>query len=329
MSKDYTETEWFSLDDIRPLKKPGPDEELSPEDQLYCIAVDSPTKQFLITEDGIPTHNTDEGKAEDALKGEAKQIIGSIARLGRAAGVHLLLATQQPRADIIPSETRDNLTTRVNCGTTKPIASGMILNNGEGARVKGNPKGRLYVQVHGSGDHAQGFFADPSWIDEWLESKGLNPDGTPISQPKRNLPKQMDSSEFEGTTLDDREGTSKEDYIRRLREEDEQNDQARSEGMRTGSDTLEDEDFIYERVDEDDLSSDGLNDENLSDDSSDGDSESAPSSSGSQIQDLPTEPTEDNPIGRPKFTGAKAEMDKYHRPEDDWDDFMDNLKEDK
>lgn len=35
------------------------------------------------------------------LKGQAKSIIGSIARLGRAAGVHLLIATQRPDSRIV------------------------------------------------------------------------------------------------------------------------------------------------------------------------------------------------------------------------------------
>ena len=96
--------EWFTIEDIELTES---------TDKLYCIAVDSPDKQFLIGELGIPTHNTDEGKAEDELKGEAQMIIGSIARLGRAAGVHLTIATQRPDASLIPGETRDNLGVRI------------------------------------------------------------------------------------------------------------------------------------------------------------------------------------------------------------------------
>ena len=58
--------EWFTIDDI---------EETEATDTLYCISVDSPEKQFLIGEMGVPTHNTDEAKAADELKGEATMII--------------------------------------------------------------------------------------------------------------------------------------------------------------------------------------------------------------------------------------------------------------
>src|SRR5699024_12048634 len=102
--------EWFTLDSI---------EDVESDEKLYCIAVDNPDKQFLIGNINVPTHNNDEGKAEDELRGEASMIIGSIARLGRAAGVPLILATQRPDAKLIPGETKENLHVRINCGQTR------------------------------------------------------------------------------------------------------------------------------------------------------------------------------------------------------------------
>lgn len=89
MKEKYNNEEWFTIESIEPAKT---------IDKLYCISVNSPEKQFLVGGLGVPTHNTDEAKASDELKGEAIMIIGSIARLGRASGVHLTIATQRPDA---------------------------------------------------------------------------------------------------------------------------------------------------------------------------------------------------------------------------------------
>lgn len=156
--------EWFTIDEI---------EETDSTDKLYCISVDSEEKQFLIGEMGVPTHNTDEAKASDELKGEAVMIIGSIARLGRAAGTHLVIATQRPDAKLIPGEVRDNLAVRIGCGRLKPSASLMMFDSNIGQRIHANPKGGMYVQIHGAGNMGQGFFAPNSWLDEYYQKHSL------------------------------------------------------------------------------------------------------------------------------------------------------------
>lgn len=217
LKKDLKDEEWFTLDDISVRDT----NDSTVNDKLYCISVDSPEKQFLIGNINIPTHNTDEGKAEDALKGEAAMIIGSIARLGRAAGVHLVIATQRPDAKIISGETKANLGVRINCGRTDSNASSMILGNGEGSRVKSNPRGRLYLRIFGSGNHGQGFFAEQSWIDDWLDSKGLNKDGSPKGSGKQSrLANVADMSQFEEGDLDSREGVDNSTLIEQIRDEE-------------------------------------------------------------------------------------------------------------
>lgn len=156
--------EWFTIESI---------EETESTDKLYCIAVDAPEKQFLIGDMGVPTHNTDEAKEADELKGEAIMIIGSIARLGRASGVHLAIATQRPDAKLIPGEVRDNLAVRVGCGRLKPSASLMMFDSNIGQRVHASPKGGMYVQIHGAGNMGQGFFAPNDWLDKYYERHGL------------------------------------------------------------------------------------------------------------------------------------------------------------
>lgn len=126
---------------------------------------------------------TDEAKEADELKGEAIMIIGSIARLGRASGVHLVIATQRPDAKLIPGEVRDNLSVRIGCGRLKPSASQMMFDSNIGQRVHASPRGGMYVQVHGAGNIGQGFFAPNSWLEEYYEKNNI-PLGDKAQVPK-------------------------------------------------------------------------------------------------------------------------------------------------
>lgn len=207
MMKRYAEMEQLGVNNFLDLPEKG---------QALLVMVDEAGE--LLSPSGV---KTEEGKAQDEMKGEAAMIIGSIARLGRAAGVHLVIATQRPDAKIIAGETKANLGVRINCGRTDSNASSMILGTSEGLRVKANPRGRLYLRIYGSGDHGQGFFADPSWIDEYLEGKGLNPDGTPIGRKRSKLANVADMSQFSEADLDSREGIDNSSIIEKIREEEE------------------------------------------------------------------------------------------------------------
>lgn len=113
-------------------------------------------------------------------RGKTKRILqivtyryGSIARLGRASGVHLVIATQRPDAKLIPGEVRDNLSVRVGCGRLKPSASLMMFDSSIGQRVHASPRGGMYVQIHGTGNMGQGFFAPNEWLDNYWEKHDL------------------------------------------------------------------------------------------------------------------------------------------------------------
>ena len=280
-----SDEQWFEIESLTSI------EDENDLQELYCLRVASEDSQFLCSENFIPTHNTDEGKEQDQLKGEASMIIGSIARLGRAAGVHLIIATQRPDATLIAGETKANLGVRINCGRTNSTASSMILESGEGSRVKANPRGRLYLQIYGRGDHGQGFFADQSWIDNYLAAQGLNPDGSPLNQKQSRLAKLTDfGSEFgEGADLDGNSGIDNSEVIEKIRQEE------ASRGTSEPGDELDDDDWGF----------------------GDGDDDS---------EDLEEEadeaPKKDDGWGGLEL--GKGEK-KSGRAEDDWDDELDNL----
>lgn len=165
MMKRYERMEESGVNDFEDLPEPL---------QALMVMIDEAGE--LLSPSGA---NTDAAKEEDDLKGEVTMILGSIARLGRASGVHLVIATQRPDAKLIPGETRDNLAVRVGCGRLKPNASGMMFDSNIGQRVHASPKGGMYVQIHGNGNMGQGFFAPNDWLEKYYEENNLYDDAKP------------------------------------------------------------------------------------------------------------------------------------------------------
>lgn len=120
---------------------------------------------------------SDEGKMRDQLHAEASTILGDIARLGRASGVHLVLATQRPDATVIKGELKANLDIRVAAGRLDSTPSSMVLDSGAATMLPGDIKGRGIVRFGGNQEQFQGYFAPQEWIDNWLkEHPGVEPD---------------------------------------------------------------------------------------------------------------------------------------------------------
>ena len=70
--------------------------------------------------------------------------LATLARLGRAFGIHLILATQRPDANIIPGQIRNNMDFRV-CGRAESVLSGIILDNTSAAeQIPKDARGPLY-----------------------------------------------------------------------------------------------------------------------------------------------------------------------------------------
>lgn len=71
--------------------------------------------------------------------------ITSIARLGRAFGIHLILSIQKPSADIINGQIKTNLGNRI-CGSADKILSQMVLENSS-ASEKYRQTQKVYLSI--------------------------------------------------------------------------------------------------------------------------------------------------------------------------------------
>ena len=83
--------------------------------------------------------------------------LATLARLGRAFGIHLILATQRPDANILPGQIKNNLDFRV-CGRADDILSGIILgNNSADDQIPKDARGRF---ITGDGTVFQAYLFD-------------------------------------------------------------------------------------------------------------------------------------------------------------------------
>lgn len=112
---------------------------------------------------------TEEGIENDALKNESAIILTELTRLGRAAGIYLVLENQSPEPNIIYGALTQNISTRIVTGRVDASHSQMALNNEEATRTATGIPGRSYIQDRGEGEQFQVAFSPLDWFEGWLE----------------------------------------------------------------------------------------------------------------------------------------------------------------
>lgn len=102
---------------------------------------------------------------DKAAKEQIAQIesrIATIARLGRAFGIHLILSTQRPDANILSGQIKNNLAYRV-CGRTDNVLSMIILDSTSAAdEIPADTRGRF---IDSNGIVFQGYYLSDAQID--------------------------------------------------------------------------------------------------------------------------------------------------------------------
>ena len=107
-------------------------------------------------------------KDQKALIGQIESKFSTIARLGRAFGIHLMFATQRPDADVLKGQIKNKIGSRI-CGRADKVLSQIILDNSEGAeKISPNDQGMFLTNT---GVLFKGYYVE----DECLE--GVDYDG--------------------------------------------------------------------------------------------------------------------------------------------------------
>ena len=100
---------------------------------------------------------TGRSKEDKELLTKIENKLSTIARQGRAFGIHLILATQRPDATIIPGQIKNNMDFRV-CGRADSVLSQIILDNTSAAeQIPKDARGRF---ITGDGTVFQGYLFD-------------------------------------------------------------------------------------------------------------------------------------------------------------------------
>lgn len=100
------------------------------------------------------TDKTGASKEDKAAIDELIKSLSTIARLGRAAGIHLILGTQRPDANVLPGQIKNNVDYRI-CGRADDVLSRIVLDNDLAASLPKTLQGRF---VNTDGHEIQAYY---------------------------------------------------------------------------------------------------------------------------------------------------------------------------
>lgn len=121
---------------------------------------------------------SEEDKEKNAYKDEIVSILTSIAQLGRSAGIHVLLATQKPGADTVPTILRSNLNFRTFMGKAAEAgASKVALDNSLATLIEPDPPGMGVVQSAGVPRFFRSYYSTFEGLQEYYKQRGLDENG--------------------------------------------------------------------------------------------------------------------------------------------------------
>ena len=118
---------------------------------------DLPRLIFACDEVAEVLDKTGRSKEDKEPLAQIENRLSTIARLGRAFGIHLILATQRPDANILPGQIKNNMDFRV-CGRADSVLSQIILDNTSAAeQIPKDARGRF---ITGDGTVFQAYLFD-------------------------------------------------------------------------------------------------------------------------------------------------------------------------
>ena len=101
---------------------------------------------LVIDEIAEVTDNTGKTKEQKQLTADIVNMLSTIARLGRAFSINLVISTQRPDANILPGQIKNNVDCRI-CGRADNVLSQIILDSTDAAeKIPKDAQGRFIMQ---------------------------------------------------------------------------------------------------------------------------------------------------------------------------------------
>ena len=128
----------------------------------YNKAAETPLQRVIFACDEVAEllDKTGLDKEQRELVGKIESKLSMIARQGRAFGIHLMLATQRPDANILAGQIRNNIDCRI-CGRADNVLSQIVLDSTDAAdMIPKDARGRFLLH---DGTVFQGYWFDDTW----------------------------------------------------------------------------------------------------------------------------------------------------------------------
>lgn len=135
------------------------------------LDLETPYKSIMIMVDELfallaPLKNqTEAALKENELKAEISDLLLDLLRLGRAAGIQLVVATQLLDTDVISGMLLHHFSTRVAAGPLDLVTSVELLGNDRATELDSRIKGRTYMKHYSKGAEFQAYYAPMDYLD--------------------------------------------------------------------------------------------------------------------------------------------------------------------
>lgn len=138
-----------------------------PNIAAYNHSADTPIPRIVFACDEVAEllDKTGAGKERKEQISQIESYLSTIARQGRAFGIHLILATQRPDANILPGQIKNNMDCRI-CGRADQVLSQIILDSTIAAdEIPKNVQGRF---IDNGGHLFQGYYLSEDQLGDYL-----------------------------------------------------------------------------------------------------------------------------------------------------------------